>query len=160
VSGPRLAGGRRAVLRALAAAPLAAWAGRAEGRDYTSAVEVLDEIDRLEADLDRRLARVAAAAAFAASVHADHERQRRERSALRRRLRLPASREAAAPATPPPIDVESLRALAQDLVHAHAEGLPALGDAAAVDTLARHMVVDARHLAIIQMWGEAEEQRG
>ena len=47
-----------------------------------------------------------------------------------------------------------------DGVHAHAEGLPALSDAAAVDTLARHMVVDARHLAIIQMWGESEEQRG
>jgi hypothetical protein len=65
-----------------------------------------------------------------------------------------------AAATAPPIDVESLRAVAQDLVHAHAEGLPALGDAAAVDTLARHMVVDARHLAILQMWGESEEQRG
>jgi hypothetical protein len=155
--------GRRGVLRALAAAPLAAWAGRAEARDYTSAVEVLDEIDRLEADLDRRLARVAAAGAFAASVHAAHERHREERAELRRRLRLPAPRPAAAPAapaTPTPFDVESLRALAQDLVHAHAEGLPALGDAAAVDTLARHMVVDARHLAIIQMWGEAEEQRG
>jgi hypothetical protein len=148
------------VLRALAAAPLAALAGRAEARDYTSAVEVLDEIDRLEADLDRRLARVAAAGAFAASVHEDHERLRRERSALRRRLRLSASREVVVPATPPPIDVESLRAVAQDLVHAHAEGLPALGDAAAVDTLARHMVVDARHLAVLQMWGESEEQRG
>jgi hypothetical protein len=148
------------VLRALAAAPLFAWAGRAEARDYTSAAEVLDEIDRLEADLDRRLARVAAAGAFAARVHADHERQRRERSALRRRFRLPASRVADSPATAPPIDVESLRAVAQDLVHAHAEGLPALGDAAAVDTLARHMVVDARHLAILQMWGESEEQRG
>ena len=148
------------MLRVLAAAPLFAWAGRAEARDYTSAAEVLDEIDRLEADLDRRLARVPAAGAFAASVHADHERQRRERSALRRRLRLPASRAADAAAAAPPIDVESLRAVAQDLVHAHAEGLPALGDAAAVDTLARHMVVDARHLAILQMWGESEEQRG
>ena len=158
--GTRRVGGRRALLRAMAAAPLVAWAGRAEARDYTSAVEVLDEIDRLEADLDRRLARVPAAGGFAASVHADHERQRGERSALRRRLRLSAARSAAAPATPPPIDVESLRSLAQDLVHAHAEGLPALSDAAAVDTLARHMVVDARHLAIIQMWGESEEQRG
>ncbi|PYQ54277.1 MAG: hypothetical protein DMF78_06620 [Acidobacteria bacterium] len=152
--------GRRGLLRVLAATPLAVWASGVQARDYTSAAEVLDEIDRLEADLDRRLARVAAAGAFAASVHADHERHRRERAVLRRRLRLPASREAAAPATLPPIDVESLRTVAQDLVHAHAEGLPALGDAAAVDTLARHMVVDARHLAIIQMWGEAEEQRG
>jgi hypothetical protein len=152
--------GRRDLIRALAAAPLLVLAGRVEARDYTSAVEVLDEIDRLEADLDRRLARVAAAGAFAASVHADHERHRQERAALRRRLHLPPSRPAAAPAPPTPIDVESLRTVAQDLVHAHAEGLPALGDAAAVDTLARHMVADARHLAVIQMWGEAEEQRG
>jgi hypothetical protein len=151
---------RRSVLRALAAAPVVVLAGQAHARDYSSAAEVLDEIDRLEADLDRRLARVAAAGAFAASVHADHERHRRERSVLRRRLGLPASPAPAAPATLAPIDVESLRTVAQDLVHAHAEGLPALGDAAAVDTLARHMVVDARHLAIIQMWGEAEEQRG
>ena len=42
-------------------------------------------------------------------------------------------------------------------MHAHAEGLPAIRDAAAVDVLARHMVDDARHLAVLQMWVEAEQ---
>jgi hypothetical protein len=52
--------------------------------------------------------------------------------------------------------VDALRALAQDLVHAYAEGLPALRDAQAVDALARAMVDDARHLAVLQMWTETE----
>lgn len=149
------------MLRALAIAPLAVLGDRAETRDYASAAEVFDEIDRLEAALDGRLAGLSdaarAATAFARSVQADHDRHRRVRAALRERLRLAAASAptsgARAGAT-----LAELQALAQDLVHAHAEGLPALGDASAVDTLARHMVDDARHLAVIQMWAEAEEQ--
>jgi hypothetical protein len=38
----------------------------------------------------------------------------------------------------------------------YAEGLPAIKDAQAVDILARHMVDDARHLAVLQMWMETE----
>jgi hypothetical protein len=56
-------------------------------------------------------------------------------------------------------DLAGLRAAAQDLVHAHAEGLPALRDARAVDLLARHMVDEARHLAVVDLWVEAEANR-
>jgi hypothetical protein len=140
-------------------APLLTFVTRADARDYASAGEVLAEIDRLEAELDARLSGLAAAfpmaASFAGSVRADHERHRRTRAALRRRLRLPQARPALAPAATASVD--AMRALAQDLVYAHAEGLPALRNAHAVDTLARHMVDDARHLAVLQMWLETEQ---
>ena len=55
------------------------------------------------------------------------------------------------------VSVDRLRALAQDLVYVYAEGLPAIKDAQAVDILARHMVDDARHLAVLQMWMETEQ---
>jgi len=153
---------RRTVLKTVLAAPFVAGVPRADARDYASAGEVFAEIDRLEGELDARLARLAAtfpaAASFAGSVRADHERHRRARGALRRRLRV-------AEPSPVPVpaggaSVDALRALAQDLVHAHAEGLPALRDAQAVDTLARHMVDDARHLAVLQMWMETEQPGG
>ena len=143
---------RRAALKVLLAAPLIPLAARAEARDYASAGEVLAEIDRLEGELDARLATLAAsfpaAASFAASVRADHERHRRTRASLRRRLRLTDAATASGPAGG--VSVDALRALAQDLVHAYAEGLPALKDAQAVDVLARHMVDDARHLAVFR----------
>jgi hypothetical protein len=120
---------------------------------------MLAEIDRLEAELDARLSGLAvafpAAASFAHSVRADHERHRRARAALRRRLRLAQAPLTSAPAARASLD--AMRVLAQDLVHAHAEGLPALREADAVDTLARHMVDDARHLAVLQMWMETEQ---
>jgi hypothetical protein len=150
---------RRAALKAAIAAPVAGLVTRADARDYASAGEVLAEIDRLEADIDARLgslaARFPAAASFARSVRGDHERHRRSRAALRRRLRLGQ----AAPPTMPAgsASVDALRALAQDLVHAHAEGLPALRETQAVDALARAMVDDARHLAVLQMWMETEQ---
>jgi hypothetical protein len=153
---------RRTALKALVAAPLVPWAARAEARDYTSAAEVLGEIDRLESELDARLAALAAsfpaATALAASIRADHDRHRRARRDLRRRLRVAE----AAPSSPPGgrVSVDALRALAQDLVHAYAEGLPALRDARAVDMLARDMVDDARHLAVLQMWMETEQPGG
>ena len=149
---------RRRLLRGLAAAPLAAFAPRAEARDYASAAEVFAEIDRLEADLDARLgalaAAVPAAARLATSIRADHERHGQARAALRRRLGAGAPLASAPP--PGPHDLADLRDLAQELVHAYAEGLPALRDARAVDVLARHMADDARHLALLQMWAEAE----
>jgi hypothetical protein len=150
---------RRAALKAAMAAPLAGLVTRAEARDYTSAGEVFAEIDRLEADLDARLASLAArfpaAAAFARSVRGDHDRHRRSRAALRRRLRLGEAAPAAVPGGATSVD--ALRALVQDLVYAHAEGMPALRDARAVDALARAMVDDARHLAVLQMWMETEQ---
>ena len=153
---------RRAALKAVLAAPLVAFVPRADARDYTSAAEVFAEIDRLEGDLDARLAGLAAnfpgAASLAASVRADHERHRRARAALRRRLHLAEAATVSGPAGPASVD--ALRALAQDLVHAYAEGLPAIKDAQAVDVLARHMVDDARHLAVLQMWMETEQPGG
>jgi hypothetical protein len=129
--------------------------------DYASAGDVLAAIDRLETAVDEVLARLAAAVPaatdLARSVRADHERHRSAREDLRRRLR------ASSPAAPPaaaasaPVSLSRASAAAQDLVYAHAEGLPALGDAIAVDVLARHMVDDARHLAVLQMWAEAEQ---
>jgi hypothetical protein len=150
---------RRGLLKAMALAPLTALPARADARDYASAAEVLAEIDRLEADLDARMSALSAAAApLARSMGADHERHRMTRAALRRRLGLGAS--SAVPAGPlgsAPRTIAALTALAQELAHAHAEGLPALGDAAAVAALAPDMVDDARHLAVLQMWAEAEE---
>jgi hypothetical protein len=66
----------------------------------------------------------------------------------------------AAPAsgeTPDRLSLAPLREVQQALVHAHAEGLPALGDPFVVDRLARHMVELARHLAVIDLWRDAEE---
>jgi hypothetical protein len=154
--------GRRAVLRALAGAPLVALAPSADARDYASAEEVLAEIDRLEGDLDLALAALAtsvpAAAALGRSVRADHERHRGARAHVRARLHLaPGS---AAPGPRPSrsaVTLARVQALAQDLVHAYAEGLPAIGSAEAVDALARDLVDDARHLAVLQMWGETED---
>ncbi len=150
---------RRAILKGMMAAPLLGLATRADARDYASAGEVLAEIDRLEAELDRRLSRLAAtfpaAASFAGSVRADHERHRRARVALRGRLRV--TETAPLPVPAGGASVHALRRIAQDLVYAHAEGLPVLRDAQAVDTLARHMVDDARHLAVLQMWMEMEQ---
>jgi hypothetical protein len=154
---PRLS--RRSLLQGAAVLPLAALSARADARDYASAAEALAEIDRLEADLDARLAALsvalAAAAPLARSVRADHERHRVVRSALRRQLGVAAS--AGLSSASGPITLPALTALAQDLAHAYAEGLPAIGDDAAVDALAQLLVDDARHLAVLQMWAETED---
>ena len=57
-------------------------------------------------------------------------------------------------------DLEALRAALEKLTYAHAEALPALGDAQAVQVLARHMVDLSRHLTLVGLWIEAEERRG
>ncbi len=149
---------RRRLLKALALAPVAAATGRASATDYASAADVFAAIDRLEADVASRLAaieaRVPQAHAFAAAVAADHARHRAVRAGLRRRLGLtpPAPVEPRRGST----DLPALRQAQQDLVHAHAEGLPALGDTLAVDGLARDMVDLSRHLAVIDLWLESE----
>jgi hypothetical protein len=157
--------GRRRWLRGAAATSLAYLArpARARATDYASAAEVLDAIDRLEADVDGRLAaiarEVAGARHFAGSVGADHAGHRAARARLRRRLKLPA---AGPPSTPAAAEssLARLREAQQRLVHAHAEGLPALGNAAGVDLLTRHMVDASRHLTVIDLWIEGEEQGG
>jgi hypothetical protein len=152
------------VIRAALLAPVGMVAPRtAEATDYASSAEVLDAIDRLEADAAARLhsigAGLPAARGFTDSALADQARHRSERTSMRRRLGL-APAGATAPATIADRSLEGLRVAQEALVHAHAEGLPALRDAAAVDLLARHMAVLARHLAVIQLWIEAEDARG
>lgn len=156
---------RRAFLRALGLAPLAAGvlAARAEATEYASASEVMAAVDRHEADVAARLraivAAVPAARPFADSVLADFERHRSTRARLRSRLGLPAAPSPAAPAAAGR-DLEALRAAQEALVYAHAEGLPALGDAVAVEAMARNMVDLSRQLTVITLWIEAEAQRG
>lgn len=158
---------RRAFLRGLAAAPLAGAlaldAPAAAGEDATSAQAALDALERLAAGVAARLraldARVPAARAFLSSALHDHERLAQERRELRRRLRLspPPAATGADEAEP---SLAGLREAQDALVYAHAEALPALGDPAAVDRLARHLVEFARHLTVIDLWIAAEEQRG
>ncbi len=52
-----------------------------------------------------------------------------------------------------------LRSAQEALVLAHAEGLPALRDAAAVDRLGRALVVASRHLTLVDLWIGSEESR-
>jgi len=157
--------GRRRFLRGAAAAPLALLARppAAGATDYASAEEVFNAIDRREADAEGRLAAIARAVGgaepFARSVAADDARHRVEREKLRRRLKLAASTPPVPPAKPD-ASLARLREVQQQLVHAHAEGLPALGDAGAVAVLARHMVDASRHLTVIDLWIEAEDVRG
>jgi len=156
---------RRTVLRTLVAAPAVplALATRAGATDYASAAEVFAAVDRLEAEVALRLRALAAvtpgAKALATSVLADHERQRRARERLRRRLGLALSETTRVEARDL-TSVEALRSAQEALVHAHAEGLPAMGDAFAVDVMAGHLVELSRHLAVVDLWLEAEADRG
>ena len=154
---------RRALLLSLWAAPGAALVARSEAAEYGSAGEVLAEVDRFESEVDLRLRALAepspGAKAFALSVIADHERQRKERDRLRRRLGVAPSSEPRADAAGL-TSLEALRTAQQALVHAHAEGLPALQDPLTVQAMARHMVEEARHLAVIDLWIESEANRG
>ena len=155
---------RRALLRGLVLAPLAwlARAPRAEAKDYSGPAEVLDTIDAFEADVASRLTAVAAGLAsarpLASSFLADHARHRGVRVMVRRRLRLAAPHAPAA--VQPDRSLDNLRSAQEALVYAHAEGLPALDDAPSVEALARNMVDLARHLAVIDLWLEAEAARG
>jgi len=155
--------GRRRFLRGAAAAPLVCLGQPAAVRatEYASASEVLDTIDRREVEVAGRLAAIAraiaGARAFADSVASDQAGHRADRDKLRHRLKLPTS--SAPPPPPPDLSLAALREAQQELVHAHAEGLPALGDAGAVAVLARHLVDASRQLTVIDLWIEAEELR-
>lgn len=156
---------RRELLKGAALAPLAllVQVPVARATDYASGADALDAADRLEADVAARLRGISrvrpGAVAFARSVLADHERHRARRAWVRRRLRLP-------PSAPPAdtisqeVELDGLRSAQQDLVYAHAEGLPALDDAQAVDAMARNLVDLSRHLTVIDLWIEGEVQGG
>ena len=130
--------------------------------DYASPAEVLVAIETLDADVAARLQAIAAAqpaaAAFAASASASRTRRASERARLAARLRVPPPAPAPASAGTAP-GLRGLREAQQALVHAHAEGLPALADAEAVDLLARHMVELAGQLTVLDLWIEDEERR-
>jgi hypothetical protein len=134
------------VLAALPAAAAPAFA-----RDYASEAEVLDAIDVLSAEVAARLDAIARkvprASAFAASARADLVRHRAERGA-------PGDRKA--PKLDEPASLPRLRTALQELVHAHAEGLPALARGATVQRLAEHMVDLSRLLTVVDLWLEAE----
>lgn len=154
---------RRAVLAGLAGAPLFALGPRAQSADYASAAEVFAAIDAQEAEVSQRLRSLSEARSsarpFVTSILRDHERHRAARSRLRTRLGLHVGAASGANASDL-LSLAALRTAQEALVHAHAEGLPAMGDEIAVDTLARHMVDLSRHLAVIDLWIEAEEARG
>ena len=153
--------GRRALLKAALLAPVAVLAARSGwARDYSSAAEVFDAIDGLEADVAARLRgfqrSVPSSRGFVASVTADHARHRAARAGFRRRLGLTPSSAPSGGASAAEPDLEGLRAAQEALVYAHAEGLPALGDPFVVDALAHHMVDLSRHLTVTQLWIETE----
>ena len=154
---------RRTLLKAAALAPLASCVTRADATDDASAADALAAIDGFEADVAARLRRLNTAApqarAMIASFLADHERHRAERAPLRRRLGL-APALALGDAVSGAASLDGLRAQQEALVYAHAEGLPALGDALAVDALAKHMIDLSRQLTVLDLWIEAEGERG
>jgi hypothetical protein len=147
---------RRALLAALVPA--------AAATEYASAAEVFTAIDALESDVEARLRALASALpsarAFSESLLRDHARHRERRASLRRRLRLLAASASGSAAASADTSLEALRAAVEALVYAHAEGLPALGDAFAVDQMAHDMVDLSRHLTLVQLWIEQEENRG
>ena len=153
---------RRGVLKGLAALAYLAGPVGALARDYSGPAEVFEEIDRLEGDVMARLLAIArvlpATLPFVRAVEAVHARHRQDRTRLRERLRLPPL----AGGRPGAVDrdLKALRDVQQDLVHAHAEGLPALGDQAAVEVLAGHLVTLASQLTVIDLWIEDEDARG
>jgi hypothetical protein len=130
--------------------------------DYASAGQVFDAVDTLEAEVATRLRAIAearaSARAFAASCLSDHDRHRGQRGELRRRLRL-GNGTAAGREVKNPLSLEALRKAQENLVYAHAEGLPALRDARAVRTLAGHMVDLSRQLTVVEIWLDAEAPR-
>jgi hypothetical protein len=146
---------RRALLRSLAVAPALGLAPALHARDFKDAAELFREIERLTSDVEAHLdalSQAAAATAFVTSAKADLARHRRERTRI--------VRHAASPPRVDPLDdpgsVPRLHAALTDLVHAHAEGLPALRDTRAVETLAAHMVDLSRLATVVDLWREAE----
>jgi hypothetical protein len=134
--------------------------------DYASAEQAFAAIDDLEAEvvarLRRLMAEVKAAESFAASLLRDHERHRRERASLCQDFGLarPPTSAPEAPAPDDALDLAALKEVQERLMYAHAEALPALGEAGMVRGLAAHMVDQSRHLTLLRLWIEADEERG
>jgi hypothetical protein len=132
--------------------------------DYASAADAFAAMDAAEFEVRSRLRALAeakpAVRGFTSSVLVDLDRHAEGRATLRRRLGLAPSASAAPESSDEPLSLEPLRVAQERLVYAHAEGLPAIGDASAVDALAHHMVDLSRHLTITTLWIEVEAERG
>lgn len=154
---------RRLILKSALLAEVVSLAARSEATDYASAAEVFDAVDTLEADVEARLrallAALPAAGRFAGSLLKDYARHRQGRTALRRRLKLPAAASAPAARSDDP-SLAGLHTAVEALVYAHAEGMPALFDSRAVDVMAHHMVDLSRQLTVVFLWIEQEQARG
>ena len=147
----------------LAAAAAALVAPRALGAEYESARGALDAIEGLSAQVVVRwqaLRALPAARTFSQKLLDEHGRLRSERVALRKRLRLPVAAMRAAQASADARSLGALREAQNALMLAHAESLPALPDASAVDLIARHAIAASRHLTLNDLWIEAEDARG
>ncbi|HET7293663.1 MAG TPA: hypothetical protein VFM88_14660 [Vicinamibacteria bacterium] len=155
---------RRAALRsALGALALGAYPARARAADYATAKDALEAIEGFEAGVERfylRLDRTTPASRLMiASFRRDRHRHRAHRDRIRRRLGVPRP-EAAAASESASGALPDLREALSSLVYAHAEALPALGDPVAVSLLLADLVDLARHLTVVDLWIEAEADRG
>ena len=94
----------------------------------------------------------------ASQVLADLRRCRQNRIAIHHLLGiLPGATESP---KPPATGLRALRAGIQDLVYAHAEGIPVLGNSQAVTMLVPDLLDVARHLAVVDLWIEGEGKNG
>jgi hypothetical protein len=151
---------RRVVLKALAALPALLLVPRAHAREYQGPQEALDAIDALAGGVDARLLALAEALpssrSLVASLRADLAQHAEDRARFRERNGWGAPAAVARSPVAGPRSLARLREQIQDLAHAHAEGLPALGEAEVVQRLAEHMVDVSRHLTVIDLWIEGE----
>jgi hypothetical protein len=149
---------RRGLLAALAAIPAGVLTREAAAAEYKDPAEVLRAIDRLAQSADARLGALAQAfppaAAFVASARRDLARHWTSRARLFRGE--PADIPAPDASLPQPRSLPLLRTAIEELMHAHAEGLPALGDRQHVQHLAEHMVDLSRLLTVVDLWIEME----
>jgi hypothetical protein len=122
----------------------------------------LDALDARAADVEARLEALKRGSVpyrkGAASFLADLSRCRKDRAAVRRLLGLLPGPAASAPQAGG--SLRDLRAAQQELVFAHAEGIPSLSDARAVALLVPDLLDVARHIAVVDLWLEAEDRNG
>lgn len=130
-------------------------------RDYVSAGEALDDLDRLASLCAMRLEAVRRdrheADLLVSRFLSSLNEQRKTLDDVRRRFALPG------PPDSPPVTEEidsslpDLRQALDDLMIGYAESLPAYGDAAVVSRLALDMVAVSRLRTVIDLWVVAEE---
>jgi hypothetical protein len=127
---------------------------------FPSADAALDAMDArsltVEASLEALRLDSAPLRKGATSILADLRRCRQNRLAVRRLLGLLPV--APSPSAPKSTSLRDLRAAEQDLVFAHAEGIPVLGNPRAVSLLVPDLLDVARHLALVDLWLEEEDK--